>query len=132
MSWSNISAVTGGIPSAVQPTSLAVSDAGTVYVGGDDGIVYSRAANATVWSPSPALSARAWISSVAVDPSLAGHLFIATLTGASELAPAATSWESLSDGLQFGALHIAIDPTQPKTMFVGANGGVYKTTTAGQ
>jgi uncharacterized repeat protein (TIGR01451 family) len=81
-----------------------------------------------------------WVHALAIDPSAPGTLYAATESGVWKTTDGAEKWTESNAGIGVTSgggfrpprsFHLALDPTNPATVYVGTERGVYKTTNGG-
>jgi len=128
--WENLSkgmTFSRVISLAIDPTYPA-----TVYAGTKGDAVYKSYDGGQRW-----VSQRIGLDSTVVtsvvnqfvfDPFDSRHLFVATTMGVFESQNGGESWQKRMDGMKevLMVVTLALDATQPTTMYAGTSGGVYK------
>src|SRR5262249_8879622 len=108
---------------------------GTAYVGSSLDGVFKTVDGGGSWSPLPGGDALALVETIVVDPSSPSTVYAGGFGGAVVSTVGGGSWTAINTGLLPVVVSMAIDPTATGTLYagtlLGANGGIFKTTNAG-
>src|SRR5207249_2360469 len=120
-------------------TSLAFASqmSSTIYAGIDRGTgVYKSADGGNTWNPLNTGLSGASVVALAIDPIAPATIYAATNTPTSGVIKSingGASWVSVNNGLSGTGLiySLAIDSVSPSKIYLGSNGGLFKTTDGG-
>jgi photosystem II stability/assembly factor-like uncharacterized protein len=143
-------AITGDLGSNITAIAIAPSNSGIAYVGLRNGRVYSVTGSGMSWTETDISAApipAGQVSDIAVHPTDPNTIYVTTSNlifgeGAGEsfttdhvyrTTNGGTSWASVSTGLSAAnpVNSIVIDPSNPQTVFIGADVGVFRSDNGG-
>jgi photosystem II stability/assembly factor-like uncharacterized protein len=146
--WTAITGSLIGTGTNITAIAVAPSNSNIVYVGLQDGSVFRIVFSMGVWTPTNVTNAvlpAGQVSDIAVHPTDPNIVYVSTSDlifseGSESFANdhvfrttnGGTNWTSISAGLsQANPVNaIAIDPTNPNTVFIGCDVGVFRSTNA--
>lgn len=114
-------------PGGISALAAAPSDGDILYAGAAGGGLYRSEDGGGTWQRTRALGVG--IPAITVDPADAGHLYIlAAWERAYESRDGGQTWQARWEGLgeTIEAVSIGVDPSEPETVYLGAEAGLYR------
>jgi photosystem II stability/assembly factor-like uncharacterized protein len=120
----------------VYAIAMDPSDTSVLYLGTSEGVYKSLNGGSKWKQATTGIPQFTDVTGIAIDPSATSVIYAATTGGVYKTTAGGGSWSLASDGLPSGGVvpvsSLAIDPTNPQTLWAGTRfHGVYKTTTGG-